>query len=605
MKTSLPSSWSRIFLAFAALMVSYHLIFRQYLPLPNGMMGHDYVLTLGGFLDGYLWFRNNGLFAAPWFTPSFCGGQALFAEPQSAYYSVPQLLTFLVDPVQAVYLAFLLFAAIGFWGAYVFARRCLDLGQPAALAVATVFLFNGFYVHRMIIGHYGYQSFMLLPLVAYLLLRSPETPVFSKQGLSDAVPAGVLIAYWFHSGLTTLIPPAALSVLGLACIAALYTRRMGLFHSLVARGALATLISTGLCISKLSANVALMSHFGRDYYPLPGIDDIPGLLSFLFQSLFYSSEHVYQTVTPLWKNMRWPAFPHELAYSVTPLPLLILLTGAASAVLKRGESAPLRPAVSPAVYSILGAILAVPALLVYYSPEWNAVLKRLPLIGSTTSPYRWIVIYIPLLAVATGIALQHAGKLRPWLTGLLLLGVPALNALENRDYYEQQSFNPASYVAFYNAVKNGEIVPRIAYTADLRTPNSDLIIDNGLFMRGGSPMHCYNPVYGYRLEKLVTAPLTTGPVTEEHADGTLNLHNPACLVFPEENRCSAWDAFKRDDKAALEQFAAYRPFHFERSAHQSVADLITSMTLLLVALYGVTAAWLFIRGKYRIISRNR
>jgi len=585
MKTELPSTRAAIFLAFALLMASYHLIFGQYLPLPNGLMGHDYVLTIGGFLDGYLWFRNNGIFSAPWFTPSFCGGQALFADPQSAYYSVPQWLTFLVDPVQAVYLAFLLFAALGFWGAYIFSRQCLKLSIPATLAVATIFLFNGFYAHRMIIGHYGYQSFMLAPFVAYLLLDRPDASLLSRHGLTRAVFAGVLGAYWFHSGLTTLIPPVALSVLGLACVCALYTRQRGLFPALLSRGTVAALLTLGLSLSKLTANVALMSHFTRNYYPLPGIADIPGVLTFLFQGLFYSSEHVYQTVTPLWRNMQWAAAPHELAYGLTPLPLLAILAGGATALLapREGKASPPASATRP-IFVLLAAILAIPALLLYYSPTWNAVLKSLPLVGSTTSPYRWMVIYIPLLAVVTGMAVEHAGKLRLPLVGLLIAGIPALNALENREYYAQQTFDPSPFVAFYNGVKTGEITPQIVSTADPHTPEGAPIIDNSLFLQGASPVRCYNPVYGYRLEKLVTAPLTSGPVTLAHPDGALNLHNPACLVFPEENNCHPWDAFKTTQGPQLQSFARYQPFPFEKSMAQKISDFITRATTILIAL---------------------
>lgn len=585
MKTKFLSTKTVTLVAFVALMASYHLIFRQYLPLPNGLMGHDYILTLGGFLDGYLWFRNNGIFSAPWFTPSFCGGQALFADPQSAYYSVPQWLTFLVDPVQAVYLAFLLFAAFGFWGAYIFARRCLNLSLPATLAVATIFLFNGFYAHRMIIGHYGYQSFMLAPLVAYLLLDRPQVPLPSRSGLSRAILAGILIAYWFHSGLTTLIPPVALSVIGLACISALYTKQKGLFPALLMRGTVATLVSLGLSISKLTANVALMSHFTRDYYPLPGIADIQGLLTFLFQALFYSSEHVYQSVTPHWRNMQWAALPHELAYGLTPLPLIAILAGGLNALLApKADERPARSAAPLAIYALLACILAIPALLLYYSPEWNAALKKLPLVGSTTSPYRWLVIYIPLLAIITGIALDQAGKMRLSVAGLLIVGIPALNALENREYYETQTFDPAPFVAFYDSVKNGAVTPQIVSTEDQRTPEGIPIIDNTLFLRGASPVRCYNPVYGYRLEKLVTAPLTTGPVDLVHNEKSLNLHNPACLVFPNENNCHPWDAFPATQLAQLEAFSRYQPFEFTKSTTQKVSDLITLVTAAFVVL---------------------
>src|SRR4051812_38431934 len=107
--------------AFILLMLAYHLIFGAFFPLPNGYLGHDYSLGIAGFTDAYLWYRNNGFLTPPWFTPSFCGGQAFFADPQSGFYAVPTFLSFVVDPLTATYAAILIFAALGFWGMYVLA----------------------------------------------------------------------------------------------------------------------------------------------------------------------------------------------------------------------------------------------------------------------------------------------------------------------------------------------------------------------------------------------------------------------------------------------------------------------------------------------------
>ena len=74
-----------------------------------------------------------------------------------------------MDPLTALYAAMLLFAALGFWGMYVLARRTFGLSEAASLVAATIFMFNGFYSHRLIVGHYGYQPFMLVPWLAWLL----------------------------------------------------------------------------------------------------------------------------------------------------------------------------------------------------------------------------------------------------------------------------------------------------------------------------------------------------------------------------------------------------------------------------------------------------
>ena len=570
---------------FCLLLLAYHLIFRDYFPLPNGRMGHDYVLTLGGLLDGFLWFRNNGFVTPPWFTPSFCGGQPFFADPQSIFYSLPQFLTFITDPIQAVYAALLIFAGIGFWGMYLFARSNLGLDRVTATVTAGIFMFNGFYAHRMIVGHYGYQPFMLIPLIAYLLLRHPEKSLRSLEGLGLALGAGLSVAYCFHAGLTTLMVPAALAVVTLACLANIAHPRAGTV-SFLSRGGIAGLLAIGLCASKLNANLSLMGNFARDYYPLPGIDNIGDLLTFVFQSLFYSSEHTYQTVTPLWKNMQWAAMPHELAFGLTPAPLLALLLGAGAYALARQKSG--TPSVQRKIglaWPLLGSILLLPLSMLYYTPEWNKFLKQIPLIGSTTSPYRWLIIYLPILAATAGLAIRAAGKYRFALAVLTLVSIPLLNALESRDYYQQQNFDPTPMVRFYEEVAQGKQTPIIRQISDPRYTDGQPTSDNEAFLLGHSALRCYNPLYGYRQEHLQTAPLAAGPVGTTTTAHSLNLHNPACQVFPAENHCRPGDAFDIEQKAALEAFASYRPYDFAKSTRQLVADALTHAALGCIALF--------------------
>lgn len=575
--------------SFCLLLLSYHLIFRGYFPLPNGHMGHDYTLTLSGLLDGYLWFKKSGFLNPPWFSPSFCGGQAFFSDPQSIFYSLPQFLTFVVDPLQAVYWAFLIFAVLGFWGMYFYTRTSLKLGRSGALIASAIFMFNGFYAQRMLIGHYGFQSFMLVPLVACLLLKNLPSIDYYKKELPFTILAGILIAYWFHSGMTTLMIPAMFAVIALACLHQIRTSE-NIAWAFLIRGLIAGAIAIALSISKLNANLSLMANFSRDYYLLPGISDPAGLVTFVFQSLFYPSEHVYQTVTPLWKNLQWAAMPHELAYTLTPIPLSILVIGLGIFLLKRRKIGVSPARLVPVQYlaaALLASIFLLPFALLYYSPSWNEVLKSLPLIGSTTSPFRWLIMFIPAIAALTGMAGETLGKYKQAVTLIVLLSIPALNALEDRSYYQNQNYNPSETVNYYNAVQLGQVIPRIVRVG---IPSEH----NGQIAQGISPTYCYNPLYGYRLEKLKIEPLVYGPITNITPSGTLNLHNPACLVFPAENNCNLWDAFTTSQSSQLLDFSSYRPYAFERSHRQKIADWITKSTC--IALIFGLAILLFARG---------
>ncbi len=576
---------------FVLLMAAYHYVFGAYFPLPNGLMGHDYAGTLPGFTDGFLWFHNNGLLAPPWFTPSFCGGQASFADPQAGFYSIAQFLTFIVNPVSAVYAAMLLFAALGFWGMYVLARHTFALSPIAALGAATFFMFNGFYAHRMIVGHYGYQPFMLVPWLAWLLCTPPGTRNARSQSAVLTVSAGLVLAYWLQGGLGTLMVPAGLAVLALACIADM--RSAGTLWRVLLRGTGAATIALALSASRLIAGTALLSQFERTYYPLPGIADPLGLLKFVVHALFYSSQHAYETVTPLWKNMQWSALPHETAFGVTVIALALIVVGAL--LRATDDKRPLlRTRWVPA--ALLLAIVALPFALLYYSPEWNAILKRLPIFGATTSPARWLIILIPLICLLAGMA-ANLRQIPRWVALIAVAGVPLLNAIENRDYYKAQNYDPKPVVDFHRAVSDGKVQPAIDRIEDRRGADGGPIPDNLAFTRGATAIYCYNPLFGYRLEKYRAEPLEAGPVDKEVRPGHFNLRNPACLLYPVENGCSPWDTFRTDQRQELQRFSSYRPFGFKVSRTQALANVLSEIALA-VALLSLVGLGLFLaRGR--------
>jgi hypothetical protein len=621
---------------FGVSLLAFHLIFGGFFPTPDGRLGHDYVLGVPGLLDGYLWFHQNGLLSIPWFTPSFCGGQAFYADPQSGYFSLPQFLTAFTDPVGAFYLSHLIMVSAGYWGMFLLCRRAFEMSLLAASVAAVVFMFNGFFSHRMIAGHTGYQAFMLVPLTAYLLTAARGCYPWRKVDLGLAFLAGLMVAYWLQSGLTTLMIPAALAVMAL--VAMLDLKNTGVLWVMVRRGLLASLLALVLSASKLVASIELIRRFPRTSYLLPGFDSVGDLLQVVFAALFYSSQHAYATAEPLWRNMQWAAMPHEVAFGVTfiPLGLMIVAVGvwllAKSREHKSGHSKinlePLflltllflvlqwipslhdmnlgfttlllilfllafvfllakranalgwherRIRGTPLV--LLSIVLLLPFLLLYYSPEWNALLKNLPLIGSTTSPLRWLIILIPLLALWTGMVVE---RLRiKWAAAIVcMLAIPLLNALENRSFYlDQATYDPAEVIAFYRSVKQGEIVPSIESIADARARGSASRLSMDGLVRGESPLQCYNPLFGYRLERFRAEPLREGPITDEIGAGYLNLRNPACLLYPDNNDCKPWDAFRVDQRNQAWQFAHYRPYAFNVSLIQQAANSISILSL--------------------------
>ncbi len=110
--------------------------------------------------------QTNGWLIRPDFTPAFCGGVPFLANPQSVFFSVPQLLLLVFEPATAMFVTLVLFASLGAGGCYVLLRRHFGASPPAATLGAILFLLNGFMFYRMVIGHLTYHAFGVVPLLA-------------------------------------------------------------------------------------------------------------------------------------------------------------------------------------------------------------------------------------------------------------------------------------------------------------------------------------------------------------------------------------------------------------------------------------------------------
>ena len=90
-------------------------------------------------------------------------------------YSLPQWLLFYFDPVWSLEITLVVYAMLGAGGMWMLLRRGFGVEPWAALLGSTVFLFNGFFICRIIVGHVNFCVFMLFPWVSYFLSRSAAT----------------------------------------------------------------------------------------------------------------------------------------------------------------------------------------------------------------------------------------------------------------------------------------------------------------------------------------------------------------------------------------------------------------------------------------------
>jgi hypothetical protein len=572
-----------------------------FLPLLNATsvpMGHDYAYVMPNLLAGYFWFHNNGLSSLPWFTPAFCGGLPFYANPQIGYLSITQFLTFAVNPVAALCLTFAALAALGYGGTYVLLSRGFGVNRWAALVGAAVFAFNGFVVYRVLIGHLAFGYFALVPLCAACLIVPSGKAVVTSMA-AGMLAASLLIAAMIQAGIGSILLPALLSIMLLLVV-----------HSLV-RGfrwqpylGFAAAAIAGACLSatKITASLAFLQQFPRAQYPVPGYDSLWHSAVMAFHALFLGP--------PEPENLQWERNAviglgrHELEFGMSVVPLGLALMACLAGISRvnwascrrraRGWGSRFRlPKPSQFVlWLALLLLVTLPIALNWYQADWNAILKRLPIIGSSSTLIRWLCLYIPAVSVSCALAMQRIGRHQIAIAALALAVLLGTNAAADKQFYRSQPYDPAPILKAYEDVKSGRVRPNIA-TIEMFVDRSGQIqtpfdVNNAL-AGGNSPLFCYEPIFGYSLETFPLGLLRPGPALSSYDDRHLNLKNPACYVFPKANACMPGDHFLVSERHAASAFAGYRSFPFRVSAAQRLANDINVIALIIALGLG---AWL-------------
>jgi hypothetical protein len=441
-------------------------------------------------------------------------------------------------------------------------------------------MFNGFLPHRILVGHVTFHGFALVPWAALLLL----VPVRSRfNQVMAACVAGVILAYWVHSGLGSLLLACCLTVLVVALMFGLTGQSLSQFF---ARGALAIGIGIALAIAKLWAGFSFLSNFPRTSYLMPGAGSVMDAITVIAQGLFMPSEWAHALGASKMMNVQWSISPHEMAYNFGTFAALILIVLVVLRLKSNGKQlfATRRQVI---LWLLLLLCLAWPFAFNVWEPSWNAILKSIPVINSTSLPLRWLIVYIAPIAIAIGLWLDRAqlGRVGRFLAAACLMGTVLQSALEPRGFYLSQNYDIRPISIAEAMHRAGKFVPGVSVlgtSADAQVGELHLRLGlNDTFIAGMSQVFCYNPVFGYRLEKFSAVNLTPGSVLIER-DGYLNIKNPACYVYPNENNCKPGDRFRVDQLEQVKAFIDYRPFAFNISTGQKWANGVSLWTMAFV-----------------------
>ncbi len=555
---------------------------------PDGTMGHDHRGSLVDATVGFVHFQKDP-WSMPWFTPASCAGNMFVAGAAVPYLNVQQWLTFFINPLTASKINIIFFAGLGFLGTYLLCRRRFSTDTIAAFLGASLFLFNGFFAYRMVIGHTAFHGYMLIPLIGYLLI--PGSDRDPRKVVRNILVAGILIAYLILTASAFMLLTTGLCLAGILAIHTLAksaTRQPGTIElKPYLPLAAAVFVAILLSLFKITLMLSTASNFEREFYPLPGLHNFMDALTLPIRLLFFSTPDWETETGFLFTNYRWPIDRHELEMGVGAPALALLVFALVTARGRIMDAVKAHRLAS----GVLLTVLVTPIVLNFYQPAWNELLKSLPIVRSFSVNVRLYAVYIPLVVLAVVLAFSMVRQYRLPIAIAVLAGTVATHWLVDRSYYSQQAYNPKVLTEFYDRFRHApEKIPPISTTSELKFANFEgeaLIIQNEMFAFGSSNIDCHNDIFGYQLEAFPKRELLVPNASVfKETDGQLNFKNPACYVFPEANGCAPGDHFRSDQIEVLDDFVNYRGLAFNSPRYQMISNA-TSFVSLLLAILGI------------------
>lgn len=581
-------------------------IFLNFFPNQNNRLGHDFEYFLPNFVFGKIWFQNNFL-NIPWFSPSFCCGTPFYPDPQNAFYSIQQIFYILFNPILATKLLFTYFSFLGFCGMYFLLRKNFNISFLISVLGAMLFVFNGFFVFRSIVGHIAYINFSLIPIYCFFLIEGFNNKNFHLRKICIGLSALVLSSF-FYSGAGPIMPLLLVCIFSVLLIFYFKIKEYKIIiKSLIKSFFIGILIS----ISKISASFFFLNNFKRKLQPAY-FDSPIEYLNLIFKSLFLVPDIEFFNKNILNKNISNFGI-HEIEYGVGIVPLLVLLIYLINLkTFIKIES----------FYKILFLSLIIfifPIIintnLFNFQSFWNSI----PIIGNSWVQVRWSAIYIIPLILFSVIVLEKINfpKYKNILLATLFLVVIFQNVFRDKSFYYNQMYNPQDMIDFSKKIDDHNLEKDyfIRGYAAVVDENDKLVNHNkrnDLFSLNLSSAFCYQPLFGYNLKifpkkniifnkKLKISEkkfISIGELNIANNKNYFNFFNPSCFLFPNDNDCLPGDLFNKSQETNLKNFLSYKKFDFNKNSIQNIFDYTSLISLFILTIYIIRNLYLLIKNNF-------
>lgn len=552
-------------------------------------IGHDYLYFFPHLLAGKWHFVRQG-FLPFRFTPHFCGGLPQYGNPQDMYYSLPQLLTFVMDPWHAIQLSMVFALLVGYGGWYLFSRDVLRFSSLWAHLLSLIVIANGFYLLHMIVGHFTFHTVPLLGLLLWIIFQRTQD---SRRSLFMRACCFALVSgYALYAGYPIVLLFAAMAVVFFVPIDLMIEK-----HNLGARLKTVSLRLTAcgfvaalLGLSKFVAAYSFMRFFPN--YPFDQLSPDTSTLLFMARAFWYIPQGWF-----LFAAAGVPWGPHEYSTFLSPVTLMGLICGVPLLVRER--------TVLRQRWRFFFGVGSYALLLLLFFTQltkgqglFSHALESLPIFGALHATTRFLYLFslffsaVSIWCITRWIPIL---QLQRWESAMVVTA-SALTVI-------------AVPIAYQPLLSSAEILRNLHYenvrrdlqqSPFLRQPVSYVrhgILDLQHVMEGTTGVYCYEPLFGFRNEFQVTS-LGEGPV-DRVENGFFNLNNPACFQYPEENHCKPGDRIAVEDRENFENFRRGLPVTWKLSRAQIWSDRVSLATF--IACLGIIA----VAGVRRFSSRKK
>ena len=598
------------FFFFLFAFISHQMIFLKFFPNERGFLGNDYEQFLPNFVYGKIWFENNFL-SIPWFNPSFCCGTPFYSDPQTAFYSIHQIFYILFQPVFATKILFIYFSLMGYLGMFFLLNKNFKLSFYLSLLGATMFIFNGFFTYRAIIGHVAYINFILIPLYCFFLIESFSNKNFFLKNIFLFLSVLVLSSL-FYSGAGPIMPLILCCIFSILLFYFLKNKNFIIIFKALLKSLILTLLISS---SKISASLFYLNNFSRKLMP-SYFDNVFDYLNVVFKSLFFYPDIQYFNSTI--KNQNIKSFGiHEIEFGLTVIPLIsfIFLIFNFKKIIDSDNIKKL--------FLVFIIIFFIPIILNTNFFSIQDIWNKLPIVGSSWVQIRWSAFYIIPLIFFSIFVLNNFNFLKKnnFFLIVLLLIVVFQNINRDKGYYENQYYNPGNLVKFWKKIEtssnsNSYKINGVATIIDSEGKLKNQGNRNDLFVFNFSSLFCYQPLFGYGLEnfphhkiiftkKEEIAPntfLLFGGLNDNIDKKKYNFLNPSCFLFPKENNCVPGDLFTINQKKDLEKFLKYKSINFKKNIIQYIFDYLSIATFLFLLVLIFVNCFFYYKKKLPEIS---